>query len=101
MTNIVIKDLEDSKELDRKAMVTLVGGLSNPGCGVVVGPGGSNGYIGSSIPGPEECIGTFLVTNANGEQEMVQRFRCHYYRIEDLWIQKERSYVTSICGSPC
>ncbi len=86
MTNFVIKDLEESKELDRKAMSRVFGGLYNK-------------TFSDDRRLKTECIGTFLV-----DGELKQRFRDVWQKvtvtIEDYEkYTYDRSFITP--AVPC
>ncbi len=96
MLNIIVKDLEMSKELDKIAMMNIIGSA-----GSVCGPRSGWSPVGSEIKGRTECIGTFLVTNTDGTQELKQRYRCYYIKMAESYQDCDMSFCTSVCAPPC
>jgi len=100
MLNIIVKDLEMSIALDKRAMINIIGSGAC-GCGTTCTPRSAWSPVGTEIKGRTECVGTFLVTNTNGTQELKQRYRCYYIRMAESYEECDMSFTTSVCCSPC
>ncbi len=86
MANIIIRDLEVNKKLDKKALSNIIGGQED------------SGSLLYTMTGRTECLGTFL----NDQNEMVQKYRCYYYRIYEVWEEREQSFCGPVSNvTPC
>lgn len=84
MANIMIRDLEPDKALDKQALSNITGG--------------QDGNLLYTMTGRTECVGTFLDPETN---QMVQRYRCYYYRIYEVWEERDQSFCGPTCVTPC